>query len=203
MSHTSNDDLHREDIHTNIVAALDRIAQAFRVSLWEITKRYQLSPIQIQIMVYVLSHEYEPITVSRLSQYFNLTPATISDAVKSLTNKSYLIRQVSEQDRRVAHLQLTPLGKATAKKLSTWSETVRTAIQQFEVEDCEPVFQFLLRLIQSLQESGLISPTRMCLTCRFFQTRGKDGESQYFCDLMKKPLRLRSLRIDCPDHQTL
>ncbi len=201
MTHTSNDDLNREDIHTNIVAALDRIAQAFRVSLWELTKRYQLSPIQIQIMVYVLSHEYELITVSRLSQYFNLTPATISDAVKSLTNKSYMVRQVSDQDRRVAHLQLTPLGKATAEKLSTWSETVRAAIQQFDVEDCEPVFQFLLKLIHLLQDSGLVSPTRMCLTCRFFQIRAKSGQPQYFCDLMKKPLRLRSLRIDCPEHQ--
>jgi hypothetical protein len=40
------------DVDSKIAAALERLSQAFRVLLWEKNKDYNLSPIQIQLLVY-------------------------------------------------------------------------------------------------------------------------------------------------------
>lgn len=108
-----------EDIDSKIAAALERLSQAFRVLLWEKTKTENLSPIQIQILVYLLYHTEEQATVGQIAREFTLTPATVSDAVKSLEKKELAFRKDLEADRRITSVFLTKEGKKMARNLST------------------------------------------------------------------------------------
>lgn len=202
MNSSFNPDRQHEDVDSKIVAALDRIAQAFRVLLWEKTKQHQLSPIQIQILIYLLYHPDDDVTVGYLARHFNLTPATVSDAIKTLVRKSYVERHISGQDRRSAHLHLTHAGAALARSVATWADTVRELLARFDFQERIVVMQFLMRLIEALQQQQLISLTRMCFTCKYFRSQSQTGSRiPYFCELMQKPLQIQSLRIDCPDYQ--
>ena len=61
------------DGHVNqkITQALERISKAFRVLLWKESKKHGISPIQIQILVFCLSHKPEMLKVSFLAKDFD------------------------------------------------------------------------------------------------------------------------------------
>ena len=68
-------------VESRIVASLERVSQAFRVLLWNESKEFSLSPIQIQVLIFLLHHSDEKRKVSYLADEFNMTKATISDTV--------------------------------------------------------------------------------------------------------------------------
>jgi hypothetical protein len=48
-----------QKIESRIVVALERISEAFRVLLWNESKENSLSPIQIQILIFIYFHSLE------------------------------------------------------------------------------------------------------------------------------------------------
>lgn len=43
-------------IESKIIASLERVSQAFRVLLWNESKEFSLSPIQVQVLIFLLHH---------------------------------------------------------------------------------------------------------------------------------------------------
>ncbi|MDZ7267835.1 MAG: MarR family winged helix-turn-helix transcriptional regulator [candidate division KSB1 bacterium] len=183
-----------------IAAALERLSQAFRVLLWEQNKEHNLSPIQIQFLVFLLHHGKAACTVGLLAREFMLTPATVSDALTTLEGKELVARIRLQSDRRVATLRLTPQGRKVARQLANWAEVVQTAIAGSAPGEKLVVMHFLMRLLARLQHAGVISVARMCITCRFFQAVSTP-DTPHYCTLLNQPLRSEQLRLDCPDHE--
>jgi DNA-binding MarR family transcriptional regulator len=194
-------------VDSKIVAALERLSQVFRILLWEQAKEHNLSPIQIQFLVYLLYHQQERAffcRVSQLAREFDLTQATVSDAVKSLEEKNLIHREPYPDDKRIFTLRLTPQGRQLALKLSTWANVIKEHLAQFCPKEQETVLKFLMQLIASLQRAGIITISRMCIICKFFQPDAHPGtDSPHHCKLIDKPLVNSELRIDCPDHEPL
>ncbi len=193
-----------QDVDSKIAAALERLSQAFRVLLWEKNKTCNLSPIQIQFLVYLLYHAAEQCTVGQLAKEFTLTPATVSDAITTLEEKKLVARERQEADRRVAWVSLTAEGKKTARRLSTWANVIQKNIAQFDAQEKVAVMKFLMRLIESLQQAGVITIARMCITCKFFQPDAHPhAKAPHHCRLLDKPLANSELRLDCPEHEMM
>src|SRR5690606_3914191 len=85
---------------SKIIASLERIAQAFRVLLWNESKTNGLSPIQVQVLIFLLHHDEEMRKVSYLASEFNMTKATISDTVKTLEQKGLITKAYNQHDTR-------------------------------------------------------------------------------------------------------
>ena len=192
------------DVDARIVAALERLSQVFRVRLREEARRRNLSPIQAQFLVYLLHHDVELRRVSQLAREFDLTQATVSDAVASLETKGLLRREQWPEDQRVVTLRLTPEGDELATSLSNWADPIREHVEGFSQGERETAMGFLMELAGSLQRSGLITVARMCVTCRFFRRDVRPGEaSPHHCGLLNVPLGGSDLRVDCPEHEAL
>lgn len=192
------------EVDSKIAAGLERLSQAFRVLLWEKTKSYQLSPIQVQFLVYLLYHPSSQSTIGHLAKEHTLTPATVSDAITTLEGKKLVARERSVNDRRVAFIGLTPEGKKTARKLASWAEVVRECVAEFPAQEKVVVMKFVMQLIAALQQAEVITLARMCLTCKFFQAQAHPhSASPHHCGLLNKPLADSELRLDCPEHQSL
>ncbi|MGL4608705.1 MAG: MarR family winged helix-turn-helix transcriptional regulator [Trueperaceae bacterium] len=187
-----------QDIDSKIVAGLERLAQALRVLLWEEAKTHGLSPIQVQFLIYLNNHPKRDRSVSHLAITFDLTKATVSDAVTALETKGYITREKSSQDKRAAVLKLTSSGKQLAKTLEPWADTVKKQLEGLEEGERLELMISVMNLIASLQKTEVITIARMCRTCQFFQE--SSGEN-YFCTLLNQPLALKDLRLDCPEHQ--
>jgi DNA-binding MarR family transcriptional regulator len=190
------------DVDKKIVAALDRISQAYRVLLQEEAQGRSLSPIQARFLVHLLHHRDELGRVGRLAEEFGLSRATVSDAVRTLESKGLVRRELWPRDGRVASLKLTPAGEEAAAGLSGWTAVVEEQLGAFAPEEKEAVMRFLMRLISALQGEGVISLARMCITCRFFRPDTHPGSaSPHHCALLDQPLSGAGLRTDCPEHE--
>ena len=193
-----------DDVDAKIVAALERLSQVFRVRLREEAWERDLSPTQAQFLIYLLYHDVELRRVSQLAREFDLTQATVSDAVASLETKGLVQREQWPEDRRVITLRLTPDGGKLAATLSRWADPIREhLVERFLPEERETVMRFLIGLMGSLQRSGLVTVARMCVTCSFFRQDIHPGEpSPHHCGLLDVPLSGADLRVDCPEHES-
>lgn len=184
-------------IESKIVVALERISEAFRVLLWNESKENSLSPIQIQILVFLLFHSSEKCKVGYLANEFNMTKATISDSVKTLMKKGMVAKKQDTQDTRSFGISLTTQGKAVASKASVFASSIEKPIASFSSEQKEAMLNGLLHLIHDLNSAGVITIQRMCFTCLNYKYEG----GQHYCKLLKAKLKNTEIRVDCPEHE--
>jgi len=185
------------EVDSRIVAALERISEAFRVLLWNESKEYSLSPLQIQMLIFLLTHSEEQRKVSYLAQEFNMTKATISDALRVLEEKSLIKKTSDPNDFRSVVLTLTQRGKAVAEKTSFFTNELQTPIHKLHADDKESLLLSLMTIIHHLNRAGVITIQRMCLTCIHYET---DSKNKHSCKLLNRKLETTDLRIDCPEH---
>ena len=191
-----------ENVDKKIVASLERLSQVFRILLRGEAQERGLSPIQAQFLVHLLHHGAALRRVSQLAREFDLTRATVSDAVGSLEKKGLIRRELWPHDKRVTTLRLTPTGEHTAQELAAWANVIEEHLKDRSAEEKEAVMRFFMGLISALQKSGLITVARMCTTCRFFRPDAHPGESSsHHCALLDVPLSGSELRADCPEHK--
>src|SRR5690606_25426716 len=120
---------------SKIVASLERIAQAFRVLLWQESKAHSLSPIQVQVLLLLRYHSDEKRKVSYLAGEFNLTKATISDTVKTLEQKHLITKAYEPDDTRSYIINLTQKGREIADQTSLFTKEIRTPIDKLHPDE--------------------------------------------------------------------
>lgn len=186
-----------QKIESRIVVALERISEAFRVLLWNESKENSLSPIQIQILIFIYFHSPEKCKVGYLADEFNMTKATISDSVKVLLSKELVTKETDPNDTRSFTLSLTNEGKKIAKKASLFASSIEQPIEKLTQEQKTIMLNGLLKLIYDLNKSGIITIQRMCFTCSNYQL----DNGIHYCKLLKSKLVENELRVDCPEHE--
>lgn len=190
------------NVPAKVVAALDRVGQAFRSLLWNETKTSGLSPIQIQLLIHLRFHPLSQSRVGDLARQFDLAAATISEALSTLVDKKLVEKRPDPEDGRARVLVLTAEGARVAEDLSSWATVVERFLSDGSEEDNVVVMRVLMGLIEQLQREGVVSVARMCSTCRHFERHGRTPDAgQHYCSLLDKPLATRDLRLDCPEHR--
>ncbi len=189
-----------EHIDYKIIAGLDRISQALRYLMWENGKKHGFTPIQMQCLIFLRFHDEARNRTGVLAREFDVTPTTISQAIKTLTAKGYVERKPLPDDARIQTLRLTPAGEKACAHIDGWANGLLTHLDAFSAQERENAFQFILQLIASLQRAGVISTSRQCTTCRFFRPDGKP-DSTFYCKLLERRLESTELRLDCPEHE--
>lgn len=182
-------------IESKIVASLERISQAFRVLLWNESKEFSLTPIQVQVLIFLLHHSDEKRKVSYLADEFNLTKATISDCVKTLEQKQLINKEYEPHDTRSYVIHLSAKGDEVATKASFFATQIQVPIDRQNSPDKEKLLLSLLDIIHHLNKTGVITIQRMCLTCQYYNSDNGD-----FCQLLNQKLATHELRVDCPEH---
>ncbi|MEZ5008627.1 MAG: MarR family winged helix-turn-helix transcriptional regulator [Chitinophagales bacterium] len=200
MSKSDFDLTHQnQSTESKIVASLERIAQAFRVLLWQESKEFSLSPIQVQVLIFLLYHSEEKRKVSYLAYEFNMTKATISDTIKTLEQKNLITKEYEQHDTRSYIIHLTKKGKDIADKTSFFTKEIRTPIDKLHQDDKENLLLSLLNIIRHLNKSEVITTQRMCMSCSYYQP--SDKGQKHFCKLLNQNLHVTDLRIDCTEHE--
>ncbi len=188
-----------QKIESRIVVALERISEAFRVLLWNESKENALSPIQIQILIFVYFHSSEKCKIGYLANEFNMTKATVSDSVKVLLSKNLATKEIDPTDTRSYSLTLTAEGKKIAEKASFFASSIEEPIEKLTQAQKETMLNGLLKLIYDLNKSGIITIQRMCFTCVNYQLEN----GIHYCKLLKSRLAESELRVDCPEHELI
>ncbi|MEQ1789681.1 MAG: MarR family winged helix-turn-helix transcriptional regulator [Rickettsiales bacterium] len=180
-----------------ITAGVERLSTVFRAALWEEAKHYSLSPLQVQILLFVAFHDREQCSVTNIAKEFAVTKATISDAVKTLLEKT-LLKKLGAEDARGFSLLLTVDGKKCVNKLSGLANFFDTSLSHVPEAEISKIWEGMLLLIGHLQKTSII-PVRMCFSCQHFGKEHPEGAPHY-CHFMQKPLEIKDVRIDCPEY---
>jgi len=185
-------------IEEKIVFGIEKLARVNRVLLWEVAKKENLSPIQIQFLNYLNSHPRELCTIKNLSKEFDLTEATVSEAIKSLQKKDFILKKRTREDGRVYTLWLTEGGERLAKRVSNWSSALVKNIKKLSPDKKEKIMLYIMELLKSLQETGVISVAKMCLNCGNFERDAHPGSGKpHHCCFTDSPMSNSELIIDC------
>jgi DNA-binding MarR family transcriptional regulator len=193
----SNPEVQNHMLSVKIASGLERIGESFRVLLWEHAQTHGLSPIQIQILLFIKYHDQALNGVSHLAREFQVTKPTVSDAVKSLTQKGLVEKQKSQEDRRAYFLKLTPKGQSLTEEVDNFADPLIDTIEKLDASDQTAIFRIITDLIHDLNQKGIVSQQRMCKTCRHFE----NGGSGAYCKLLQTHLSSEDIRLDCPEHE--
>ncbi|MBL4709932.1 MAG: MarR family transcriptional regulator [Flavobacteriales bacterium] len=192
-----NPNQQQNDVSSKIVTGLERVSEVFKVLLWEKAKLVGLSPIQIQLLIFIAYHKEELCNVSHLAREFNITKPTVSDAVKVLVKKRMLVKDYSPTDNRSYIIQLSSLGEKLVNDANDFAIPLKNQIDSFTQTEKESVFKTLSELIYKLNRIGILTVQRTCFGCKFHQRNG----STDYCNLLEKELLSQDIRIDCPEYK--
>ena len=184
-------------LDSKITAGLERLSQVFKTLLWDKAKQQGLSPIQIQILIFIHHHSIEKSTVSYLAKEFNVTKPTISDAIKILEQKNLIEKTSDTTDTRSYTINLTDLGRTVVKETEDFPEPIAKILSQSSTNEKEILWNTLSTLIADLNRSDIISVQRICFNCKHYS---KD-EYHHYCNLLNIKLEQKDIRIDCPEFE--
>ncbi len=202
MTNETVDNLSVTHLDRLILAAFERISQLLRSSLWEHAKKENLSPIQIQFLIYIASHPGRFSTVSEIAREFSLTPPTVSDAIKSLETKNLIQRMHSRKDKRKYLLTLTRDGQNLTHNLKQWSGPYYTCLGKHSVKEKRQVIKFLLEFLISVGESGLMLDLKSCFSCDFLLQSEAENEGKKRCIFRNVTLNEMDFRLNCVDYKS-
>ncbi|WP_426107634.1 MarR family winged helix-turn-helix transcriptional regulator [Massilia sp. TSP1-1-2] len=190
------------DISARIVVAIARVSSVLRAGMWEFATAEGLNPTQADILQ-LLRERTQGVRLAWLAAQLSVSPASASDSVSALVGKGLVNKARADDDGRATALWLTEQGKALVDKMSKALGFADDAASALERDVQEQLLVGLFKLISQLQKNKRFPALRACLSCRFFEpNRFPGSQAPHHCALVKAPLPIAFLRIDCAEHQS-
>jgi len=193
-----NTEYQEKSISSKIVIGLERISEAFKALLRQHAKTIGISPIQIQILIFITYHKQELCNVSYLAKEFNVTKPTISDAVKVLIIKNLVKKNLSTTDNRGYSIIPTNEGTKIVKKTEEYAIPIKNTINDTAEKELITLYSSVNKLIYKLNRNGILNVQRTCYACGFYEIKKR----KHFCNLLETDLMDKEIRIDCPEFKT-
>lgn len=184
------------ELEKKVINGLERISEVLKYLLWEKAKVHGISPIQIQILLFVSDHRLDLCNVTYLAKEFSVTKATISDAVRVLVKKGLLEKDYSPTDNRRYNLKITPESETIIQDLSGYTQPFLKQVENIGQDELSQLFGTISKLIYQLNQSGLIPVQRSCFKCKNYIG---DRQSNHYCRLLQQELTINEVRLDCED----
>ena len=77
--------------------------------------KINITPVEFKCLRYLLTNTFPQ--VKELASHMGLTAARVTNLLNSLEKKNYVLRTISDEDRRVIKAKLTPMGYEFANKI--------------------------------------------------------------------------------------
>jgi DNA-binding MarR family transcriptional regulator len=191
---------HGDPPRRRIAIGLTRIALALRQASWRGAGPRGLTPTQGLILTTLHRHPRGQ-RLSAVAAALGVTLPSASQAVSLLVRKGLVAKRPADGDGRGRLVTLTPRGRLEARRAAGWGEAVHAAVDTLAAPEQAALLRALVKVIRALQEAGQISPSRMCVTCRYFRPRvHADPLRPHHCAFVDAAFGDRDLRVDCGDH---
>lgn len=184
-----------------ITIALYRIGQAIDRLLRQRGEARQLSPAQIQALLFLQYARPGARTIGGLAQRLGATYATASGVADALERKALMSRQPLEEDRRIVTLALTGAGQEEARKAEDILDEIEAAVTALPEEDQQALLRATQAIVRRLQEGGYVHVYEMCWGCQFFRHNAHpaDPRGPHHCAFVDAPLAEPNTYLECPD----
>jgi DNA-binding MarR family transcriptional regulator len=192
-------DEHSEPISARIATGLHKIGLAMKQQAWQQANEEGMSPTQGQILAALVAHGQ--LSGTELSQRLGVTLPTISDSVRVLVEKELVTKAADPRHPRATLVTLTKKGTGLGGRARSWPEFMADAVTSLTPEEQRAFFAGVVKMIRTLQETGLVPLSGMCVTCTHFRPNVRVGIAPHHCAFVDVPLANEQLRLDCAEHE--
>lgn len=181
-----------------IADALEKLSQVLRTLAWKQATEQSINPIQLQILIFLLRHPGQQVSISLLADEFNISKASISDTIKLLESKRFIKKEYTPASTRKFTIQLSIEGKELASAGVAFDAAIVSGIGEIDTANKENLFCSLSQLLLHLYRIDVISQQQMCQTCKHYEVKN----TLHYCNLLQQYMVITALKLDCPDHLT-
>ncbi len=155
---------------------INRLARLDTAQAWQ----GDLNPTQSVVLDYLARANRFSRSPSHVADYLGTTRGTISQSLKSLGQKGYVVERRSQSDKRTIRFDLTDKGSEAALRPNV---TAR-AIARLEDGASDGLIASLEAVLVSLLTENGGRPFGICSACRHFKPRRGGG----YCTLLSEEL---------------
>jgi len=154
-----------------------------------------------QLVLLVLGRRDHVFALDELAAEVGMSEPDTLEALGTLGREGLVgVRPAPSYAPHAVRVSLTELGRAESPELLNWAADLLAEIHRLDEDNQRRLFGVVVRHIASLQQSGQIPITRMCVTCRYFGPYAHVGSLEpHHCHLVDAPFGHRALRLRCPD----
>lgn len=184
-----------------VAMALLRLSHAVKAISSDEVKGLGLTPMQAQALLWVRYTKPFLASVGRLAQALGVTHVTAIGVIDALEREGLLTREMSQTDRRVTLLRLTPAGEEAVQRLERFGHTLEEALAAMNERELATLEHGLGAVVWSLRAAGLLQVAEACRGCIYFRENVAPGSSEpHRCDLIERFLSEHEARLACPDY---
>lgn len=192
---------HTDGLPERLHDGLERIALVSRAEMWASAGRAGLNPTQAQVLA-LLAGRPEGLRARDIAAHLGVSAASISDTLAALLRKGLVGREADPGDGRAMTVRLSEAGLALARDLTRAASPVVEALAALPAPMQEQMLLAQIALIRQLLDRGVITPQRMCATCRHFRPNAHPGRARaHHCAFVDAAIGNRDLRLDCGEHE--
>lgn len=190
-----------KDLPSQAAIALYRVSQAIGHLLRKRGETAQLSPAQIQSLLFLRYARPGVRTVGGLAARLATTYATASGVADALERKQFIKRQPLPADQRIINLGLTTQGNRQVEQLEGVLDEVEAAIADLPLAEQQALVRATQAIVRRLQAGGHVQVYEMCWGCQFFQREAHpaDPRGPHHCGFVDAPLPEANTYLECPD----
>lgn len=184
-----------------VTIALYRISQAIGHLLRTRGEAAQLSPAQIQALLFLQYARPGVRTIGGLAERLAATYATASGVADALERKQLIKRKPLPEDQRTITLTLTPKGRREAESLEDVLDEMEGAVASLPEADQRALLRATQAIVRRLQAAGHVKVYEMCWGCQFFRrdAHPDDPRGPHHCAFVDAPLPEPNTYLECPD----
>lgn len=192
--------------HGNIGAQISRtlftIDKAIKHLQWDESKSKNLTPTQVQSLLFLKYTRPDAATVNTLAKHLSCTPATVSGILDTLEDKKFVLRNRKTNDKRRVLVSLTPKGMRAISVFENFGKEIEKLISQFTKAEQETLGKLLMELAKKLIEKGYGCAMDICRNCCFFTPNKYPGsEKPHYCSCLNILLSEKEIHMECPDYK--
>jgi DNA-binding MarR family transcriptional regulator len=180
---------------------LEQLATLARAQSWRQDGTPSLPPTQATVLR-MLQGLGDGLRARQIAERLGVSAASLSDSLKALEAKHWILRVPDPDDRRASFVRLTPAGSRVATQLQRPDQGLGSLVEALDEADLGALLRVTQLLVHQAQEQGLATGLRTCLGCTFFRpfasaTPGKP----HVCAFLGVPFGDAELRMDCAEQQ--
>ena len=180
-------------------AGLEQLASLVRAHSWRNEGMPALSPTQGAILR-MLATASDGLRAKQIAARLDISPASLSDSLKTMQAKGWIARRVDPHDRRAAIIHLSRQGRALAARMNHPERGMAVLLQGLESADVGALLRLTQLLVSQAQQLGMATGMRTCLGCKFFRPyASNDTKQPHFCAFLGTPFGDAELRADCTE----
>ncbi len=162
---------------------IERLANLLRQEIRLAGKELGLQPVQQEALYYLsICNKYSDTTLA-VTEYLGLTKGTVSQSLKVLENKSLIIRNKDNSDKRITHLHVTETGRKFLVDTCP-PKKFKEAIDQLPCESQKQTANLTTELLRSYQKVTKRTTFGACHNCQL-NKKTTDGS---ICGLTQESL---------------